>query len=347
MITTIQDISILTQQGFTDWTSLGRVNVKEWNDLLLFDYQSKCQYEGLWNYFETVSRGLIVHKTTGEIVARPFDKFFNWGERGLKGSGHIKTITEKKDGSLGCFFRYQDQFHIATRGSFESSQALWATNFFNQHYGHLVIPNNWTLLFEIIYPENRIVVDYGDRQELVLLAVRDRFTGEYKPYFPDLVEIADTMNFPLPETYTFNNVSEVLASAGELDGNHEGFVIEMSDGTRWKIKGDRYLELHKAIAGLSFKSVLGAVENNTVHQLLEILPDEFSNQVQDWVEQINEQVIRIKAECRNLFEQAPTIDRREFALWCQTNCKGPYRPILFNLLDGKDNTKNIYKLIIE
>ena len=87
------------------WKMYGEVKATYNGDLVLFNYTAKAQYAGRWNFFERVSRGLILNWRTGEVVARPFDKFFNLGEpRGPLFQGGIISVTEKKDGSLGFFY---------------------------------------------------------------------------------------------------------------------------------------------------------------------------------------------------------------------------------------------------
>ena len=160
-ITSISDLQRLALSGVTDWKQYGHVNVRENGDLLLFNYTQMAIFGGDWNPFEMMSRGLIINRRTGEIVARPFDKFWNWLEGGRTASGHIVTVTEKLDGSLGILYRDNGEYKIATRGSFDGEQAVWATNFLKDYY-NLAVPDELTLLFEIVYPENRVVVDYGD-----------------------------------------------------------------------------------------------------------------------------------------------------------------------------------------
>lgn len=115
---------------------------------------------------------------SGNVVARPFQKFFNYEE--LQPSD-IPTdlpfeIFEKMDGSLGILYWIGDEPFIATRGSFSSDQAIHASSLVNKRFRELgiskrdLIPNA-TYLFEIIYPENRIVVDYGSDDTLFLLAI--------------------------------------------------------------------------------------------------------------------------------------------------------------------------------
>src|SRR5687768_659507 len=244
----IQEIQRLVLGGFSDWESLGHVTVRAFGDLLVFNYNAMAQYSGEWNEFEIISRGLIIHAKTGEIVARSFDKFFNWGERGIFTTAPIVRITEKMDGSLGILYRKDGEYRIATRGSLESEQALWATDFLH----HLIeigevdlsdLSNEYTLLFEIIYPENRVVVDYGDKEELCLLAVRNRFTGDYLP-FPKMLRLSAYHGFMRARDHYFKSIDELIAKLDTLDGNEEGYVAEFADGQRFKFKSKRYLKLH-------------------------------------------------------------------------------------------------------
>lgn len=104
-IENIQQVVSLAVSGFSEWKKYGDVSVRDNADLLIFNYTEKAQFEGRWNFFERVSRGLIVNRNTGEIVARPFDKFHNWLEGNRKSEGRILSITEKLDGSLGILYR--------------------------------------------------------------------------------------------------------------------------------------------------------------------------------------------------------------------------------------------------
>ena len=98
-IESIADIQSLVVSGFTDWKQYGEVSGDRRDDLLIFNYTNKAQFDNRWNYFERASRGLIINRVTGEIVARGFDKFFNWGQ-GAGTTAPILTVTEKWDGSL-------------------------------------------------------------------------------------------------------------------------------------------------------------------------------------------------------------------------------------------------------
>ncbi|NUM43854.1 MAG: hypothetical protein HUU38_04040 [Anaerolineales bacterium] len=353
-ITSLPHLQTLVTAGITDWKPYGDVGTDTDGDLIIFNYTPKAQYAGRWNFFERVSRGLILNRLTGEIVARPFDKFYNYNEPGRKATGHLVTVTEKMDGSLGILYRSASQsasfqgekYRIATRGAFHSDQAEWATRFLNQTYDLSDLPDELTLLFEIIYPENRVIVDYHGQESLTLLAARNRFTGDYLPFYPAVYDLGQQYGFPLPQTFYFNNVSEIIARAGTLDESEEGFVLEFSDGQRFKIKGDKYLELHKLVFGLSFKHTLEAYQTGTVDYIRSQIPDEFLAEFNGWVTEIETTITQTLAAIETAFAAAPKTQRREYALWVQEN-QLELSPYLFAKIDGKSLMPLIYKLAFQ
>ena len=94
--------------------------------LRILNYTERAQYERVWTDVTRQCRGLIVDGM-GRIVARPYAKFFNYGEHdeATLSLDEFVTITDKMDGSLGILYRGTDgQLAIATRGSFASEQAI-------------------------------------------------------------------------------------------------------------------------------------------------------------------------------------------------------------------------------
>lgn len=341
-IQSISDIQQLVREGFQEWKRYGEVTVRGGDDLLIFNYTPSAQYEARWNFFERVSRGLILDAKTGEVVARGFDKFFNWTEGGRYSTGEIVTVMEKLDGSLGILYRTSEGYHITTRGSFQSEQGQWATEFLNANYDLTGLPNELTLLFEIIYPENRVVVNYEGREDLVLLAARNRYTGEYLPFFPDVQALGQRYGFSLPHVYAFDEIDDLIRQTHLISENVEGWVVEFSDGQRFKFKGQRYLKIHKLITGLSFKWTLDAIKAGTLEQAIAVIPDEFLPQVNEWLAEIEEKVRQVKEKVAAVFEAAPKETRKAYALWIQKHHR-PLARYMFAYLDGKDIEPLIYK----
>ena len=78
------------------------------------------------------------------------------------------AITAKLDGSLGIAYTHPEgEVRLATRGSMTSHQATEATRIWQEKYRRVAIPEGTTPLFEIIYPDNRVVLNYGDMRDLV------------------------------------------------------------------------------------------------------------------------------------------------------------------------------------
>jgi len=151
--------------------------------LLIWNYTQMCQFSKSWDEYTMMCRGLITD-LEGNIVARPFKKFFNLGEqKDLIIPKDKPIVTKKYDGSLGVLYWNGKLPCIATRGSFNSKQAAWATSWIQKFYieEKPIFDKDKTYLFEIIFKENRIVVDYNF-EGLILLAVIETKTG--KDIFP-------------------------------------------------------------------------------------------------------------------------------------------------------------------
>jgi RNA ligase len=153
--------------------------------LAILNYSHECQFAREWNDVTTQCRGLIYNVDNTEVVARPFRKFFNAEELGPSKLGQAlgKNVLcmDKADGSLGIL--YPDSttvtgLAIATRGSFTSEQAQWATWWFNKYANVPLFDQEITYLFEILVRWNRIVLEY-DWEGLVLLGMRDTEDGFY------------------------------------------------------------------------------------------------------------------------------------------------------------------------
>jgi RNA ligase len=218
--------------------------------LAIFNYTEAATYERVWNDVTMQCRGLIYNTETGEIAARPFRKFMNYGEPSPLGDIELDpnepvVVTDKLDGSLGVLYDDGDGGAIATRGSFTSEQAIHATKVWKQRYAGRLPQNDVTLLFEIIYPQNRIVCDYGNNDDLYLLAAVYLFTGEvWRP------SSATEMSWsgPIVERFPYASLAEALA-APPREGA-EGLVVDLVNRNgRVKIKQADYVQLHRIITG--------------------------------------------------------------------------------------------------
>lgn len=239
--------------------------------LVLYNYTPRCQFERVWDDVTMRCRGLVVDES-GNVVARPFRKFFNEGERPDDAIPwhEPSEITEKLDGSLLIVFHAAGEWRCCTRGSFTSPQSERGQVILNRYGTATLNPAN-TYLFEVIYPENRIVVDYGDREEIVLLAVIHTASGEE-------VGRGEHHPWPLVRTLPINTDPRKLREI--IRDDEEGYVIRFQSGFRIKVKGARYMELHRLISGVSSRSIWESLSGNiSLDDMLAVIPDEFA----EWV----------------------------------------------------------------
>lgn len=340
----IEQIQQLVREGFEGWGELGAVTVKQYGDLLQFNYAPKaCQ---TWNEFECLCRGLIIEVGTGDVIARPFDKFFNYGEGGrYPSNNNIVEVFEKVDGSLGIIYNYRNEWHVATRGSLVSPQAQWATEWMNSYCNTKALDPDYTYLVEIVYPDNRIVVNYGNMQGLVLLAMRNRLTGEYGTYS----KLAD-MSFK-SNLYTILSYGRDLSNPEDIQGfvngyaNFEGCIAVFEDGTRWKFKSDEYMRIHRLVSEYSFKAVAEAHRDGNAYRMKDNAPPWLAEKIQSDISEISMVTGNAIRELSDLFENAPQGTRKEFALYASQFPR--WQHILFAMLDGKSYRHTLYKILFD
>lgn len=345
-MSTVRAIAEAIKQPDFDIRRLGRISMRTDGDLAIFNYTAACMYGGDMNDYERVCRGLILNRVTGEIVALPFRRFANWGEEYPNPSAKIVSITEKIDGSMVETYRVNGGIKLATRGSFDSEQALWATEFFNHNFPYIIVPQQVTLIFEAIYPANRICVDYGKEEALYLLAVMDRYSlTEWSDENVDAFALQ--WGFPRPAYYKAGNIEEVVTAAKALDANHEGWVVRYNDGTRFKVKGDQYREMHRILNEVSFVHTVEAILNETLDDVVAALPDEQKVVVKQWGRDIESSLAQVQAIVFNdMFELEQMPTRKERAIWVMNNRKET-SALYFATMDGRDIRTIILKRFLE
>lgn len=310
----------------------------------IFNYTQKCQFANAWNDVTMQCRGLIINVETNEILARPFPKFFNYGEHKEKGlliPDETPIISEKLDGSLGIMYTLQGKTWIATRGSFVSDQAKWAMQWWKKNNGDKPYGNEITHLFEIIYPENRIVVNYNF-SGLVHLTSIVTATGEDLP--DKIMPVRKAKRIPTID----------LSKLEAMDKpNSEGFVIHYPKSKlRLKIKFAEYVRLHKLVTGVSEIAIWEHMrEGKTLDDLLEKVPDEFFKWVLGVQGKIENEFMVIEKEALDHFGRIKEFMDSAFVeggsrkKWAEQIQQMKNPDIGFSILDKKDYQKIIWKIV--
>ena len=185
--------------------------------LTLYVYTERCVYDGLWDLATISARGLILDLVAKKIVATPFPKFFNLGERDGTAPDLPFEVTEKLDGSLIIIFHHQGHWRTATKGAFDSPQAVWARERLAERDLSPLKPGT-TYLAEATYPENRIVVHH-DIAALRLLAAYDGSGQEL--LFAEIEKIGAATNMPAAKRHSFNSLAELMKITKTLPKSEE------------------------------------------------------------------------------------------------------------------------------
>ena len=318
--------------------------------LSIWNYSPEVQYNQKWDEITLQCRGLVTDNN-GDVIAYPFKKFFN-----IEENRHTPTenfeVYEKMDGSLGILFFYEGKWVVATRGSFTSPQSVKARELLDTKYNLESIPKGYTTLFEIIYPENRVVVDYGDEEKLVVLGMTNRFNGKELDY-ESLVNMHSESGIPVVKRY--DGIKDYSTLKGMIESNAEGFVVKFSNGDRMKIKGEEYLRLHKIMTNVSTTGVWELLSNGgDINEFLKDVPDEFYKKVKDYADTLKYGYVQVSEHCGkshyyfrygkyNDREVEPT--KKEYAEHVMSNGHPPYRSVMFAMWDGKPYDKLIWNIL--
>jgi RNA ligase len=313
--------------------------------LSIYNYSRTCQYDNIWDTVTTQCRGLVLDNE-GNVIAKSFPKFFNLEQyEPHEISNEPFEVFEKMDGSLGIAFHYDGDWIIATKGSFTSEQAVRGTQMLKnlsilRNYPTTGLRENWTYLFEIIYPENRIVCDY-DFEDLVLLGAYDRDTLEEIDY--DTLVKSVSLYFDVRVVRKYNAVTDYTKLKDMISDDREGYVIRFKGGMRMKIKGIEYLRLHRILTNFSTTDIWEILsKDGDLNEFLDRVPDEFDNWVRNVVDNLRKQFDEIKTNMEDEFAQL--VNKKEFALKIVDN---PIKSLLFKRLNSYSSDLNdmIWKMI--
>lgn len=275
--------------GLVQHADEGFISISKGEDELegleIFTYTPNCVGDKAWNSYTALARGLILHPESNSVVATPFPKFWNHGELDVPMPDEDFTVFEKLDGSMGTAFHWNGYWHVATKGSFYSDQAQWATKWLRSHHKCTnKMQQGYTYLFEIIYPENRIVVDYEGRSGLFLLESYDDKGFSLGQDGHDahgkgitLDELATYLGVSHALYWNhFEDVDHVKNHFNSLDYNHEGGVVRYDSGFRMKIKGEEYLRMHRIISHCSPLNIWSMiVAGDDLDEFRKEIPEEF------------------------------------------------------------------------
>ena len=221
-------------------------------------------------------RGITFHTATGQCVCRPFEKFFNVGERQDTATslikGEIESVFYKRDGSMITpVLLPSGKIVFKTKKSFYSDVAVLANEIVPDQVlkcCELLLSMGYTPIWEFTHPDHKIVINYQGERHFTLLAARHIESGRYMKY-SDICQLQQSMgcddafnNFSIIGAVdkTWDEIEDSIAN----DTGIEGYVLLLKNGTRVKYKTKWYLSLHRTMTELRYRDIAEAVILETV-----------------------------------------------------------------------------------
>lgn len=299
------------------------------------------------NNFALEARG-ITFNDRGEVISRPFHKFFNLNEREINRFENVDwfkvtRITSKMDGSLISTVDMGDgEFDLKSKKSFTSDVALKAKEWILDKPNYInfckdIVRLKCTAIFEWTSPTSRIVLPYTE-DCLTLLAVRINKTGLYIPSdilktYSDIYRIPVVKDYP--ELIDIFKDEKSLINLIETATGIEGWVVYFENGNMIKIKTKEYCEKHKTITFLRERDIVSMIVNETIDDLKSILVAE-NIDISEILELEQNVLLQIRAtefSIDEAYEQQKHLDRKSFAVYYNNH---GYFGLLMQKYSGKE-----------
>ena len=269
-------------------------------------------------------RGIVLEDKTWEVIAKPFDRFFNVGEYADEFATfdwENSSCVTKEDGSLIILYWYGGEWHVNTSGSFGLGEAPYYSGTWRDLFWEFSGINRedldpfrgYTLIFELCTPYNKVVKRY-ENPGAYLIGINCPDT-EWEAGEGYLDKIAEYMDWLRPirfEAHGPEMVAAVIRSMENANEIIEGVVIRDSQ-RRWKWKTKDYLALHRLKDNGNIirpDRLLDIVLTNEQHEVLAVMPE-----VKTALDQVQFQFTMVLGELMTLWdENKGAASQKEFAL---------------------------------
>jgi len=239
------------------------IEISEYQDRVVLNYNQIESYSNRFHPLVRECRALILSLPDFNVMARSFDRFFNFGEDPNSNSFPIlnASVFSKEDGSLISVYWDGEKWCSASRKMAFGEGGTVRQGFqFSDIFRQCISENGnslndifkhcnkeWTYVFEMVSPITRVVKSYT-QYAAFLINVRNNINGIEHWKYDELSEISLQIkgNVKFPEIYKFSSFEEIISQAKELPAMDEGYVcVTEIDGKTWrlKIKNPSYLAI--------------------------------------------------------------------------------------------------------
>jgi len=319
--------------------------------LTIYKYTPLCVYSQAWNYITSACRGIVI-SDDGRVVSRPYNKFFNYGERPLEEIpvGLDYDVYDKLDGSLITLSWFDGLPIVTSSGSFTSDHVGIAKALFENRYKDQLaaLDTANTYMFELLHPTTRILVDYGTQEDLILTGIRNTDTGEE-------LKLDSSFGFPTAHRYEGSTLESIVqeSETNHTYENREGYIVRFSSGYRVKIKFSEYCRLNSIMSGMNPKQIWNMLYMKEVHGLPgdipENIPDEMFNWMKSMEREFRQKYRDVEDKAREKLDEAQKAlpfgaDRKALAVVI-LGYGDPWAYIMFKMLDRKGYHKAIWGML--
>jgi RNA ligase len=303
-------------------------------------------------------RGLIFNTETGNLISRPYSKFFNAGEKEETQLNKINlyephVVLEKLDGSMIRPIPTPEGFRLGTKAGI-TDVAMNAEVFIadKPHYARFInkcLLMNVTPLFEWCSNKNRVVLSYPE-DNLILTAMRYNSTGLYVGY-KAMEQYATSWNIPVVQAVNglaVQNIELFVKQVREWDDG-EGIVLRFDNGHMVKVKADDYVLRHKSKDAINQeKNVLQTILDDAVDDLVPLLSLDDADRLQRFQNAFWAGLEDVACDLADLFVTGNTKypDKKDFAVeFVQKILIPKYAPIMYAMKAGKGSQEVLIDMI--
>lgn len=302
------------------------LNKREVGDLILAN-ASKELFSPVEEH-QLYAKGIIYQRNPYRLIGMPYTKIYNHDENDKVREKFARMIQigatpvwmEKLDGTLISRNVIDGKVVLTTRGMLESdgenaSHIDWAWSVVDNKHTILdldFICKDYTLLFELIGPENRIITFYPE-WDLVLTGAYNKNEHRYLTY-GELIELASSYDISVVDAYgpqgatLVDKISDLNKQLVNTD--KEGTVIQFElNGEvvgRIKAKSDTYKTLLRVASNCTYDTTAELLENHPELHSWEALEAHltslgrfaFPEELMDSYKAFYEQYVRHIARCK-------------------------------------------------
>lgn len=307
-------------------------------------------------------RGIIINRQ-GNVVCRPFNKFFNYGEdQAIDIDWNNAYALEKVDGSTIRLYYYKGEWKVSTNGTFSAQTAYPVgskRNFLELFYDVInpyefeVFCNRlepeYTYIFELVHPESEIIVDYAGVKELVFIGCIHNNTGKDIDIWKFGKYFFNSFNVRFPIRYSVDSLANALQLVNDLRKNSfiEGLVVYSNDASglnpkRIKIKHEDYFKAHYVAGTIFNKEYIYKIflegETSEFESYFEFVPENIQQRYHQEKEVFNRFISVVEVYRDKYSALEAEIEFKDIALKIQDEVPKAFQGIVFYLLRHPDDS---------